>query len=470
MGSVMIWRTNDERVSVAPSLAGHELPSPQPNLPREYILDGLQRLSTLYVALRGPGRADADADAEDDNGAEVGYDLHEQDFIEIDDEPQQGVLPLDVLGSTVALLKAQRRWSGSEAETWVERSDDLARAFREYQIPVVTLVSNDLELAIRTFKMVHSQGQPMGEADMVRALVWGPGVEIRDRLQALRDELLGPLGWGELDDETVLHVVKADANIDLYDRSAEAVSQRIREDPTRLDSAVRRLAETAKLLGRQGIRSWGLVPYSMQAILIAAAIDEVVDVREVEQPLGDWFWLTTLGEMFAGLSGYSIATALSDLRTTMRDRRVRWSGAKAPQLRALPRAASLYSPRIKALALRLAAAQHSSARDAGDPFELLASNGRQALVRLLTTRHASRASCSSPANRFLCPPSELSELRRAIMDDDIDAIMATAHLIPPEAVSAARTNDWNGFVGARLSHIESLERAQFTALRDKHGV
>ncbi|MEX1368792.1 MAG: hypothetical protein AB1Z98_37035 [Nannocystaceae bacterium] len=56
------------------------------------------------------------------------------------------------------------------------------------------------------------------------------------------------------------------------------------------------------------------------------------------------------------------------------------------------------------------------------------------------------------------------------MDDDIDASIATAHLIPPEAVSAARTNDWNGFVGARLSHIESLERAQFTALRDKHGV
>ncbi|MEX1368793.1 MAG: DUF262 domain-containing protein [Nannocystaceae bacterium] len=286
MGSVMIWRTNDERVSVAPSLAGHELPSPQPNLPREYILDGLQRLSTLYVALRGPGRANADADAEDDNGADVGYDLQEQDFIEIDDEPQQGVLPLDVLGSTVALLKAQRRWSGSEAETWVERSDDLARAFREYQIPVVTIVSNDLELATRTFKMVNSQGQPMDEADMVHALVWGQGIEIRDRLQALRDELLGPLGWGELDDETVLRVVKADANIDLYDRSAEAVSQRIREDPTRLDSAVRRLADPDRRRDRRGRRCQGGGTTPWRLVLVDHARRDVCGIERLQNRHG----------------------------------------------------------------------------------------------------------------------------------------------------------------------------------------
>lgn len=466
MGSVMIWRTNDEHVAVRESLAGHRLPPPRPNVPREYVLDGLQRLSTLYVALRGPGSTDADAEG----GPSVGYDLREQEFVEMEAGADDGILSLDVLGSAVTLLKTQRQWSGPEAEVWLERSDELARAFREYQVPVVTIVSNDVELATRTFKMINSQGQRMDEADMVHALAWGDGLEIRERIQALRDELLTPDGWGALDDETVLKVVKADADVDLYDRTAEAVSLRIKEDPTRLDSAVRRLAQTAELLREQGIRSWNLVPYGLQPVLIAAALEGVHLVDTVEDTIGDWFWLTTYGEMFAGLSGYRISQALSDLRLALQDGRARWSGAKPLQLRGLPRATDFKNVRIKALALRLAAAQRDFPVMPGDPFEVLAAYGRQALVKLLTTRRASPASCSSPANRFLCPPHELATLRQRIFDGEIDVSLAKAHLIPPESVEAARVGDWDRFITSRRLYIEAQERAFVDTLLTKHAI
>lgn len=479
MGSVMIWRTNDERVSVQASLAGHRLPPPRPNVPREYILDGLQRLSTLYVALRGPGSTDAEAEG----GSRVGYDLREQDFVEMDGViPEDGIIPLDVLGSAVTLLKAQRRWSGPEAEAWLERSDELARAFREYQVPVVTIVSNDVELATRTFKMINSQGQRMDEADMVHALAWGEGLEIRERIQALRDEFLGPVGWQGLDDETVLKVIKADADIDLYDRSAEAVSLRIREDPTRLDSAVRRLAQAAELLGELGVRSWSLVPYGVQPVLVAAALNSVHSVDTVKSTIHDWFWLTTYGEMFAGMSGSRLAQTLADLRLATQDGRVRWSGAKSLEVWTLPRAADFRSARIKAFALLLANIQRYSvtlrsdkaprdvAMTLGDPFDILAAYGGQALVSLLTLRQASRAVCSSPANRFLCPPAELVELRRRILEGDIDSAFASAHLIDGEAIDAAKAGDWDRFVKVRSAHIWGREWALVDELCRKHAI
>jgi hypothetical protein len=106
----------------------------------------------------------------------------------------------------------------------------------------------------------------------------------------------------------------------------------------------------------------------------------------------------------------------------------------------------------------------------GDPFEMLAAYGRQALVKLLTTRRASPASCSSPANRFLCPPHELAALRLRIFAGEIDSRLAAAHLIPPEAIQAANVGDWDRFVTSRRAYIEAEERVFVDALLTKHGI
>jgi hypothetical protein len=317
--------------------------------------------------------------------------------------------------------------------------------------------------------MINSQGASMDEADMVHALAWSGGLDIRARIEALREEHLTPLGWKGVDDDTVLKVVKADAGIDLYDRTAEVVSRRVKDDPARLDSAVRRLAQAAELLGKRGVRAWSLVPYGLQPVLIAAALDGVERTEEIDDAIADWFLLTTYGEMFAGLSGYRIAHALTELRQTVRDGFVRWSGAKPLQLRGLPRTADFKSARIKAFAIRLAE-MRQALEPTVDAFEMLAAYGRAALVGLLTPSRASRASCSSPANRFLCPPSGLAALRRTILDGEIGPALALGHLIPPEAIAAAEANDWDRFVSARRELIESQERAFVDGLRKKHGI
>lgn len=468
IGSMMIWRTHDEQVPVQTSLVGHRLPEPRANIPREYLLDGLQRLSTLFIALRGPGAADNEQD-EDEVGARVGYDLRQADFVELDNDAD-GVLPLDVLGSAITLLKVQRKWQGPDAESWLEQSDELARAFREYQVPVVTIISNDIELATRTFKMINSQGAKMGEADMVHALAWNENLAVRERIHELKREHLDVYGWGDIDDETILRVIKADASIDLYDRTAQAVSQRIKNNPEHLDSAVKRLAGAAKIFNALGVRSWALVPYAFQAVFIAAALNEEHRVDGVEEPIRDWIWLTTYAEMFAGISGHRIAQALKELRETVRDGQLRWSGAKELRLRPLPRKASFSSVRIKALALRLAQAQKDLRPGDPDTFESLAAHGREMFVKLLDTRQASRASSSSPANRFLCLPARRQELRRRILEADIDNALAAAHLIPPTSISAAKAGDWDRFVTERLAFIEAQERAFVEEICARHGI
>jgi hypothetical protein len=465
MGAVMIWRTSTRRISSLQELAGHELPEPKADLPVEYLLDGLQRLSTLFAALRGVENA---SDLEDERRA-IGYDLNEQSFSLI--EPKRtpkSVIPLSVISDSVRLLRFQRALQGASAELWIERSDALARAFREYKVPVIPIVSEEFEVAARTFNLINSQGVRMGEADMIHALTWSDSFELRDSLESLRADLLQPVGWGGTDFETVLKVVKAEADLDLYEESVEGVSRVLKQDRDALRRAFDRLVRVAALLRNTcGIVDWDLVPYELQAVLLTEAFRLRPDLPDDSPLLADWFWMTTYGEMFAGLSGARLALAVDAIRETVSDGALRWSGANPFRRRPLPATADFRAVRIKALALMLARLQSDSSPDAR-PFRVLSDHGRLALYQLIPRPRVSRVGFSSPANRFLCAPDEDKALRQRVLAGHLDDDFRREHAISEGARSAAVQGRWDEFIELRLKTLEEMEEAFVADIVTRH--
>jgi len=66
---------------------------------------------------------------------------------------------------SVGMLRFQRRLVGSEQEIdkIVEACDRLSAAFRDYKVPVIPIVTDDVEMATRTFQRLNSQGKVMSE-------------------------------------------------------------------------------------------------------------------------------------------------------------------------------------------------------------------------------------------------------------------------------------------------------------------
>jgi hypothetical protein len=370
MGAIMLWRTSRDRIKWRDELAGHALPAPPPSVPREYLLDGLQRLSTLFAALRGFGKASKE---DGEARSPLGYDLEAEEFVEaFDPSGQPQIIPLQLLLDSITLLRFQRGLTGGRADIWIQRSDELAKAFREYKVPVIPIVSEEFEVAARTFNLLNSQGVRMEEADMIHALSWTPEFELREKIEALRAEILQPVGWGDIDLDTILRVVKAEADLDLYTESVEDVSLTLRASPETLDRAFEHLARAAELLHtRCGISSWELVPYPVQAVLLADAL-RLEGGQAAHDLLADWFWMTTYGEMFAGLSSYRMRIAIQDLRRCVEDGQMRWSGSSGFRIPPLPQTSDFRSVRMKAMALMLASQRHEASPAAGGSYQLLA--------------------------------------------------------------------------------------------------
>lgn len=458
MGAVMLWETRGRKIQSQDMLYGHRLGSP-PAGNQTYILDGLQRLNTLFAALRGPGPFATKDDAEN-----IFFDLETQDFVrETDAELGARLLPLSRLLSSVDLLRFQRDRLESDDEL-VQRADELANAFRQYKVPVIPIEGDDLDHVTRTFKLLNSQGTPMDETDMVHALTWSDDFALRDQLQDLINEILTPLGWTEVSPDTILRIIKARLEIGQYDKhAAEPLARGLRDRPVLLREAVESIAEVAAMLRTScGVCSPALVPYDLQVVLLADAMMQPRRRGDPSGVLGQWFFLTTHGELFAGLSGFRVQKCMEDLRDTVRDGLVRWSGPRPPQLRPLPaRRFDFKSARAKGLGLLLAR------RRGNEMAVYLASHGAQALVPLLTRAEVG-AVASSPGNRFLCRPEEVAGLRDALLAGK--NVHVEPHLVPAAATDAARRGEWDEFVRLRFDAMMEAEQTFFRDILAGVGV
>ena len=255
IGSILVWRTSLTALKTVRKIGPHDLPEPvaSPTSSRSYLLDGLQRLSTLYGCLR-PLPSGVPAFVKDDDGNEVswlvGYDLESERFkiLDPEDSPAQTWLPLTRLLDSVRLLQFQRGLAGlSNADELIQRADALAETFRSYKLPVVPVVTEDLASATRTFERVNRQGTRMSELHMVRALTWDVDFDLEERLSGVRDQLR-EVHWESLEAEWILKVCKAALGVDIAVEAPDESSKRLAENPLVIDDAAVNLLRVARWL------------------------------------------------------------------------------------------------------------------------------------------------------------------------------------------------------------------------------
>ena len=93
-------------------------------------------------------------------------------------------------------------------------AEALANIFKDYSIPVVPIISEDLEVVTESFQRINSAGQTMDLVNMVNALLWSPDFDVNDRIEEIKSEL-AEVGWGDFEEKMILNVCKAALDLDL---------------------------------------------------------------------------------------------------------------------------------------------------------------------------------------------------------------------------------------------------------------
>ncbi|MBM9837350.1 DUF262 domain-containing protein [Rhodococcus hoagii] len=321
-GTLLFWKQNPEGLAFA-AREFDGAPKLDGRAPDELVLDGQQRLTSLYRALTGcteekyfarltefigPGGSVLEVHEINFDRALVCHEITGNlkfDPTSRDFQFENHLFPLEEISQFDEWLDdyARRNESDENPESQIKRQmralrDSYLVPLRSYGFPVVTLpATTPLEAVCNIFETLNRTGKPLGAFDLVTARLFPKGIRMRDL-------------W---DEAVQSYPLFEDYGIEPYSL-LQAVSLRARNSAQRADVLTKITADdinkhwqavvtgTADVLDmlrtEHGVIARRWLPYSMLLVPMAAVWHEINALKPLERSgsldrLSRYFWCTT---------------------------------------------------------------------------------------------------------------------------------------------------------------------------------
>lgn len=465
IGSLLVWETN-QRVASFDSVGPLKIPSSSAET-TSYVLDGHQRLASLFGVLRLPAQFPRDQ-SQDNWRWWVWYDPEEDEFTHCTSkDPPLTWLPMRSVLRTVDFLTYSRALSAhAQADTYIERAEAIADAVKKYRVPITRIVGGELEDAVEIFSRLNNLGRNISPDEMVSALTYseGPGgFHLASRISEIAEEL-SAYGFAGFDRRYIFHAVSAIAGIRARSTGDETrqLQEKKKELPKVVDGAEDALVKAAEFVSKRlGVISHRLLPYSNQLVMLGVFFHHCARPNNSKlQILRSWFWLTSFSGWFASANAYMVNLALDEMKEFAKSDRSEFSiTMSSPSLREFPDRFDSRSARVRTLLLALIRLKPlSPSGQEIDIPKLLSEDENSGGLPHVFPRAGDKV--SSAGNRILLPKLPGMSIRTQLLqtDDALRAKVFESHCVDAAAAKCLENNDAIGFVAARESAMAAMER------------
>ncbi|MDO8615836.1 MAG: DUF262 domain-containing protein [Dehalococcoidia bacterium] len=312
IGMLLFWQTF-ERLPEETDLGDFGLPGTPDMQPTNYVLDGQQRLVTLYGSLK--------LRIEHSDHFPVYFDLRTHEFLHEGGGDFPHRLPLWVLSDIEALLETlERLRQMPDGSALVASAQNLVSRFQSYQVPILELRENDIAKIAPIFERINSTATRLTLFDFMVAALWTPEFNLKSHVAEIRDSL-EPKGFDDIQEDTVMRALAAivldsakreTMMTGLRGRDRAALTGDMTEARGALQRAVDFLSSDVRVVGDD------LLPYERQLVLLAYIFHHHRHPNAAQtRTLRRWFWRTSFSERYRrggeGLFDEDLAAALKAL-------------------------------------------------------------------------------------------------------------------------------------------------------------
>lgn len=289
IGSFFIWNAHEKYRALYRDIAELQLPAPRDDRPLRYILDGQQRATSLYVAMRGLTV----------NGVDYGrisFDLETEQFV--DKAPNgENLVSVSSLTDVSKFTQTLPTLKPEYQQTFLH----CMKKFSDYPLSVVIVKEKGLTDAIEIFERINRGGKPLSIFDLVVATTWSETFDLKERYLELRKEI-DTGGFGQIPPEVVTHtsaLVLKGYSAKSYQLQIKA--EQLEENWGEIAIAIKQSIEYIRQ--NFGVRIMEFVPYpsmiSMLAYIFFKTKGRAFD-SETADAIHEWFWKSSLSERYSG--------------------------------------------------------------------------------------------------------------------------------------------------------------------------
>ncbi len=361
IGAVMVLQTGSAEVNFKPRLI-EGVALANATEPERLVLDGQQRLTSLYRALWLQQPVDTE-DAKRNpvkrwyylniNGA-VNHQVDREDAIisvpedrkirnfrgevttdcaSTDLEIQHEMLPLNIIFDSSALMRWQMEYlkaGGERIERWQQLIDEVIQPLLQYQLPLIQLRKETPKEAVcLVFEKVNTGGVPLNVFELLTATFAAQNFNLRDdwkhRQKYFKDKTYRVLHDLKSDDflQTIALLATRQHRIDKQHagvanehlpgigcKRKDILALTLEDYQQWADFAVRGYQDAAKFLYDQKIFDSRDVPYRTQLIPLAAIFATLgTDAHShgARTKIARWYWCGVFGELYGGATDTRLA-------------------------------------------------------------------------------------------------------------------------------------------------------------------
>ncbi len=165
IGTFIFWRTK-ERLRSIKNIGKQLLPEPEKGEFVDYVLDGQQRLTSLFASLRG-------VKLTRENGKEDDF---SKIFIDLDAEESEQIVITDIEGkneksliSVLALLTKDFTLLGSYPQEYHKKLQVYTQRIESYQYSVILVKDAPIDIATEIFTRINVGGKPLSLFEIMAA-------------------------------------------------------------------------------------------------------------------------------------------------------------------------------------------------------------------------------------------------------------------------------------------------------------
>lgn len=299
IGTFIFWKTKEELRSIR-NIGGLELPTSPKGDFIQYVLDGQQRLTSLFAAIKGLSIGRADGTKEDFSTFFVDLEADSDEplvLAELDDESKKHrwIKLNDLLFGKIKQLSQ-----------YPEDAQEVIQAYKDrlnaYQFPIVTLKEAPIEVATEVFTRLNVSGKDLSMFEIMVAKTYD--AERQFDLAEKYDELITKLKqarYGTLPSAAVLQAVSACISKETKKKAILAINKtKIVDEWDRIAKALAKAVDY--LRNSVGVPVSQLLPYPALIVPFTYYF-----YREKHNPdakrsqlLQEFFWRVGLGERYSG--------------------------------------------------------------------------------------------------------------------------------------------------------------------------
>lgn len=315
-GALLFWRTK-ETLKYDRKLGPFVLPEPKEDYPVDYVLDGQQRITSIF------GVFQTDLPQPDDpNWLPIYFDLEAEQTVQdsqflalrADSVKPERHFPMASLFSTTGYRSATEAFD----DQVTERIDQMQAIFKEVKIPLQLSRTEDKATVAIIFERVNRQGVELDTLQLLSAWTWSEEFQLQEEFSDLADELQ-PFGFQEIGVDTNL-LLRCCSAILKDDASPQALmglnGQTVRENFDRVTNGVKYAVDYIKK--NFHAEKLSNLPFSTLmvplSVLFAVSGNKEASINDEQRVrVNRWFWRACFSRRYSSAVLRNLNTDIQEM-------------------------------------------------------------------------------------------------------------------------------------------------------------